>query len=109
MRPIAGCQIRTVPSPPAEARVAGLPPGREGRIGPMTVTRHVLSDDPVPAYEPRPGHWLRLAQRINEVFRARPDLAGIVVTHGTARLEETASPEPVVPTGPSGWRRQSAG
>jgi L-asparaginase len=37
-----------------------------------------------------PGHWLRLAQRINAIFKDRPDLAGIVVTHGTARLEETA-------------------
>jgi L-asparaginase len=37
-----------------------------------------------------PDHWLRLAQRINTLFRERPDLSGIVVTHGTARLEETA-------------------
>jgi L-asparaginase len=35
-------------------------------------------------------HWLRLARRINELFKAGPDLAGIVVTHGTATLEETA-------------------
>src|SRR6266545_4541821 len=37
-----------------------------------------------------PDHWLRLAQRINALLKERPDLAGIVVTHGTARLEETA-------------------
>src|SRR6266850_5512480 len=37
-----------------------------------------------------PDHWLRLAQRINALFKERPDLSGIVVTHGTARLEETA-------------------
>ncbi len=37
-----------------------------------------------------PDHWLRLAQRINTILKDRPDLAGIVVTHGTARLEETA-------------------
>src|SRR6185295_3398289 len=37
-----------------------------------------------------PDHWLRLAQRINTLFKERPDLSGIVVTHGTARLEETA-------------------
>jgi L-asparaginase len=37
-----------------------------------------------------PDHWLRLAQRINTLFRERPDLSGIVVTHGTSRLEETA-------------------
>jgi len=37
-----------------------------------------------------PDHWLRLAQRINALFTERPDLSGVVVTHGTARLEETA-------------------
>ena len=37
-----------------------------------------------------PDHWLGLAQRINALFIERPDLAGIVVTHGTSRLEETA-------------------
>jgi L-asparaginase len=37
-----------------------------------------------------PEHWVKLANRINQVFEERPDLAGIVVTHGTARLEETA-------------------
>lgn len=37
-----------------------------------------------------PVQWLQLARRINSLFRQRPDLAGIVVTHGTNRLEETA-------------------
>jgi L-asparaginase len=37
-----------------------------------------------------PDHWLKLAQRINALFKERSDLSGIVVTHGTARLEETA-------------------
>lgn len=37
-----------------------------------------------------PGDWVKLAQRINTLFNERPDLAGIVVTHGTSRLEETA-------------------
>ena len=37
-----------------------------------------------------PAHWLQLARRINNVFRERSDLAGIVITHGTARLDETA-------------------
>ena len=37
-----------------------------------------------------PDHWLRLAQRINTILKERADLSGIVVTHGTARLEETA-------------------
>jgi L-asparaginase len=37
-----------------------------------------------------PDHWLRLARRINDLFVERPDVAGVVVTHGTSRLEETA-------------------
>lgn len=37
-----------------------------------------------------PAHWIALAQRINAVLRDRRDLAGVVVTHGTDRLEETA-------------------
>jgi L-asparaginase len=37
-----------------------------------------------------PAQWLQLARRINNLFRERPDLAGIVVTHGTSRLDETA-------------------
>ena len=37
-----------------------------------------------------PEHWLGLSKRINQLFRERADLAGVVVTHGTDRLEETA-------------------
>ena len=33
---------------------------------------------------------LRLARRINDLFKERPDLSGIVVTHGTNTLEQTA-------------------
>lgn len=36
-----------------------------------------------------PSHWVALSKRINELLR-RDDLEGIVVTHGTDRLEETA-------------------
>ena len=35
-------------------------------------------------------HWLMLANRINAIFRDDPTTAGIVVTHGTNTLEETA-------------------
>jgi len=35
--------------------------------------------------------WLRLANRINELFhQTEPEVAGVVVTHGTWTLEETA-------------------
>lgn len=37
-----------------------------------------------------PAQWLSLSKRINQLFTERSDLAGIVVTHGTDRLEETA-------------------
>ncbi len=51
--------------------------------------------------------WLALAGRINRLFREDSGLSGIVVTHGTATLEETAyflhltvkSDKPVVVTG----------
>jgi L-asparaginase len=37
-----------------------------------------------------PDHWLRLARRINEIYASNEHLAGIVITHGTDTLEETA-------------------
>jgi L-asparaginase len=35
-------------------------------------------------------HWLTLAHRINEIFAADATVSGVVVTHGTNTLEETA-------------------
>jgi len=35
-------------------------------------------------------HWTTLANRINAIFAENPEVAGVVVTHGTATLEETA-------------------
>ena len=54
-----------------------------------------------------PQHWLQLARRINQIFEADPEAAGVAITHGTATLEETAyflnltvkSHRPVVITG----------
>jgi len=54
-----------------------------------------------------PQNWRDLAIRINEVFNRRTDIDGIVVTHGTDTMEETAyflhltvrNPRPVVITG----------
>lgn len=34
--------------------------------------------------------WLRLALRIDTIFATEPNVAGVVVTHGTSTLEETA-------------------
>jgi L-asparaginase len=53
-----------------------------------------------------PAIWLKLSRRANELL-ASPDIAGVVVTHGTDTLEETAyfldltvtSPKPVVVVG----------
>lgn len=38
----------------------------------------------------QPPQWLKLARRINQIFEAEPDIAGIVVTHGSNTAEETA-------------------
>ena len=54
-----------------------------------------------------PADWLTLAKRINAIFGSDSAAAGVVVTHGTATLEETAyflnltvkSQKPVVVTG----------
>ena len=37
-----------------------------------------------------PELWLRIGKRVNELFRTEGDLAGVVVTHGTDTMEETA-------------------
>lgn len=44
----------------------------------------------VPSPQITPAQWIALSRRIDDAFRTRPDLAGVVVTHGTDRLEETA-------------------
>ena len=35
-------------------------------------------------------HWTELVRRIREALASDPDLAGILITHGTNTLEETA-------------------
>jgi L-asparaginase len=44
----------------------------------------------IPSALMTPEQWLLLSRRINAVFEKRSDLSGVVVTHGTDRLEETA-------------------
>src|SRR5687767_8710919 len=34
--------------------------------------------------------WRQLAGRINAIFAGEPEVAGIVITHGTSTIEETA-------------------
>ncbi|MDB4888719.1 MAG: L-asparaginase 2 [Gemmatimonadetes bacterium] len=44
----------------------------------------------VPSSAIGPVQWLELSRHISDVFRSRPRVRGIVVTHGTDTMEETA-------------------
>jgi len=44
----------------------------------------------IPSTQIKPSDWVRLSHRINTLLDERDDLAGVVVTHGTDRLEESA-------------------
>jgi L-asparaginase len=46
--------------------------------------------DAIPSTEMGPPQWLALQALVHETATAQSDLAGIVITHGTASLEETA-------------------
>lgn len=69
---------------PAEAIIASVP----------ELSRHAVIESEqfsnVASTAITPAQWLALAKRINAVLSERKDLAGVVVTHGTDRLEETA-------------------
>jgi NAD+ synthase (glutamine-hydrolysing) len=49
---------------------SAVPERTDGRIGPMTVTRHVLSEERVPAFEPREGSVAEPLTDCEEVWRA---------------------------------------
>src|SRR3954468_14323664 len=42
----------------------------EGRVGPLHVTRHLVSDEPVPPFEPRPSTIVKPLSDCEEVWRA---------------------------------------
>lgn len=80
-------------------------PGTLGRYDPKKKVNEIVAAVPhvaqyanvlteqfsnVPSPDITPEHWLKLVQRINAIFLEHSQLAGIVVTHGTSRLEETA-------------------
>jgi NAD+ synthase (glutamine-hydrolysing) len=48
----------------------GLAERTEGRVGALTVTRHLLSEEPVAAFEPRPGSVAKPLSDHEEVWRA---------------------------------------
>jgi L-asparaginase len=50
---------------------------------------HVEQISNISSSDMTPAIWIRLASRVNELL-ADPEIAGIVVTHGTNTLEETA-------------------
>jgi L-asparaginase len=70
---LTGTQL--VAAVPGLADVATIEVEEFGRVGSSAMT---------------PDHWLRLSRRVNEAMRADPGLAGVVVTHGTDTMEETA-------------------
>ena len=81
-------------------------PGTTGayRAGSLTAEQIIASVPELPRYADveseqfsnvastaiTPAQWIALSRRINKVLSERKDLAGVVVTHGTDRLEETA-------------------
>ena len=79
------------------------------RIAEVNDVAEIRSEDFISVGSPAigPHEWLEMARRINQMLSEDADVAGVVVTHGTATLEETAyflhltikSSRPVVITG----------
>jgi L-asparaginase type II len=75
--------------------------GEQGKIGVEQLLKAVPAIDTVAVVSGQqfanvgssavtPAMWLDLSRGIADTLRARPDLAGVVVTHGTDTMEETA-------------------
>lgn len=92
--------------------------GRAGKVGVEALLRAVPQLDSIATLSAQqfanvassamtPATWLQLSRSISDTLHARADLAGVVVTHGTDTMEETAyfldltikDPRPVVVTG----------
>jgi L-asparaginase len=67
-----------------EQLVAGVPEIRQVASVKVEQVANVSSTDITIA------NWLTIANRINAIFRDDPKVAGVVITHGTNTLEETA-------------------
>src|ERR1700683_5220681 len=80
----------TIATPSASATASGrvLVESVEG-LG-KTASISVEEFGRIPSSEMTPDSWLRLAKLINNSLRADQSLTGIVVTHGTDTMEETA-------------------
>jgi L-asparaginase len=50
----------------------------------------VLQFSNMPSTQIKPADWVRLSQTVSRQLTGREDLAGVVITHGTDRMEETA-------------------
>ncbi len=63
-----------------------------GRIAELSVYADIqtVPYDNIPSTEIAPRHWIDLIKIIHDLKGKDPDLAGCVITHGTASLEETA-------------------
>lgn len=90
-------------------RIGASMQGGSELVGAVAETASLEVDElcRVPSSRITEAHWGELALRIRHHLAANPDLAGIVVTHGTDTLEETAyfldlfhdDPRPVVVVG----------